>query len=61
MPPLATQQQFAERVTKITQLKVNHNDSLCRIEALFQALQQRAFDGELFTDHEARHALHDED
>ncbi len=61
LPPLSIQKQFADKVNTVKTLYAKHIISLQRFDNLFNSLQQRAFNGELFTDHEARHALHGED
>lgn len=45
--PLPLQQEFAQRVNTIAQLKVSHRESLAHLDALFASLQHRAFQGEL--------------
>lgn len=47
VPPLSLQQEFAQRVEAITQLKASHRESLAQLNALFASLQHRAFRGEL--------------
>lgn len=47
VPPLPLQQEFARRVQAIDRLKALHRQSLAEMDALFQALQHRAFRGEL--------------
>ena len=47
IPPIALQQEFAERVTAIEKLKAIQRASLAELETLFAALQHRAFQGEL--------------
>lgn len=46
-PPLDLQRAFAARVTEIDALKAHHRAHLARLDALFSALQHRAFRGEL--------------
>ena len=45
--PLALQHDFARRVAAVEKLKTAHRASLVELEALFAALQHRAFRGEL--------------
>lgn len=47
LPPLARQQSFATRVQAIEALKAQHRAALAEADALFAALQQRAFAGSL--------------
>ena len=47
LPPLALQQDFARRVCAVEHLQAKHNASLVEMDALFAALQHRAFNGEL--------------
>lgn len=47
VPPLPLQQTFATRVQAIEALKAQHRAALAEADALFAALQQRAFAGEL--------------
>ena len=47
MPPLALQREFARRVAAVEKLKTAYRASLAELDALFIALQQRAFRGEL--------------
>ncbi|MGO4524952.1 restriction endonuclease subunit S [Microvirga sp. 2MCAF35] len=47
IPPLALQQQFAKRVSKLSALSVHHHTHLQQLDALFASLQHRAFRGEL--------------
>jgi type I restriction enzyme, S subunit len=47
IPPIALQQEFAQRVNTIAQLKATHRKSLAQLDALFASLQHRAFRGEL--------------
>ncbi len=46
-PPLALQQDFARRIAAVEKLKAAHRPSLAELDALFSALQHRAFRGEL--------------
>jgi len=46
-PPLPLQQTFATRIQAIEALKATHRTALAQLDALFAALQQRAFAGEL--------------
>ncbi len=47
LPPLALQQDFARRIAAVEKLKTAHRASLAELNALFSALQHRAFRGEL--------------
>lgn len=47
MPKLASQRQFADEYSAIEQLKNNYSAQLTELDALFAALQHRAFQGEL--------------
>jgi type I restriction enzyme S subunit len=47
LPPLELQQQFAGRVNEIRALEAAQATSRNRLEALFQSMLQRAFEGEL--------------
>lgn len=47
IPPLELQQEFAQRIETIEQLKTTHRESLAQLDALFASLQHRAFRGEL--------------
>jgi type I restriction enzyme, S subunit len=47
LPPLALQQEFADRIGAIEALKTTHRQSLAKLDALFASLQHRAFRGEL--------------
>jgi type I restriction enzyme, S subunit len=47
LPPLALQQEFADRIGAIEALKAQHRESLAKLDALFASLQHRAFRGEL--------------
>lgn len=46
-PPLPLQQTFATRIASIEALKATHRRALAALDALFAALQQRAFAGQL--------------
>ena len=46
-PPLDLQQTFATRIASIEALKATHRRALAALDALFAALQQRAFAGQL--------------
>ena len=46
-PPFALQLEFARRIAVAENLKDTYRTSLAKLETLFAALQQRAFDGEL--------------
>ena len=46
-PPLPLQQTFATRIASIEALKATHRRALAALDALFAALQQRAFAGAL--------------
>lgn len=46
-PPIQQQNEFARRVTAIEKLKTAHRASLAKLDALFDSLQHRAFQGEL--------------
>jgi len=46
-PPLPLQREFARRVAAVEKLKASHRESLAELDALFAALQYRAFRGEL--------------
>lgn len=58
LPPVELQERFAEVVNKLKAVTKQQEDSANKLNLLFNSLQQRAFKGELFTDHEARHTLH---
>jgi type I restriction enzyme S subunit len=45
IPPLALQREFARRVAAVEKLKTAHRASLAELDALFAALQHRAFRG----------------
>ena len=47
VPPLDLQRHFARRVAAVEKLKATHRASLASLDALFAALQHRAFRGEL--------------
>lgn len=47
IPSLASQREFARRVTTIEALKDKHRTALAELDALFASLQHRAFRGEL--------------
>jgi type I restriction enzyme S subunit len=47
VPPLSLQHDFARRVAAVEKLKTAHRASLAGLDALFAALQNRAFRGEL--------------
>jgi type I restriction enzyme, S subunit len=47
VPPLSLQQEFAQRIEAIEQLKTKHRESLNHLDNLFASLQHRAFRGEL--------------
>ena len=47
VPPLALQRDFACRIAAVDKLKAAHCASLAELDALFSALQHRAFRGEL--------------
>ena len=47
VPPIKLQREFARRVTAVETLKTAHRASLAELDALFAALQYRAFRGEL--------------
>ncbi len=47
LPPLELQREFARRVAAVEKLKTAHRASLAELDALFAALQHRAFRGEL--------------
>lgn len=46
-PPRSLQDTFALRVAAVEKLKATHRASLAELDALFAALQHRAFRGEL--------------
>ena len=47
LPPLSLQRDFARRAAAVEKLKAAHRASLAEMDALFAALQHRAFRGEL--------------
>lgn len=47
LPPVKLQREFARRVAAVEKLKTAHRTSLAELDALFAALQNRAFRGEL--------------
>jgi type I restriction enzyme S subunit len=47
VPPLARQKEFAQRVTEIRELAASQATSRTRLDALFQSMLHRAFNGEL--------------
>ena len=47
LPPIPLQREFARRVTAVEALRTAHRKSLAELDALFAALQDRAFRGEL--------------
>jgi type I restriction enzyme S subunit len=47
VPPLALQKEFAQRVAEIRELEAGQAASRHRLEALFQSMLHRAFNGEL--------------
>jgi len=47
VPPVALQQEFERRIMVVEKLKAAHRTSLAELDALFAALQHRAFRGEL--------------
>ena len=47
VPPLTLQKEFAQRVTEIRELAAAQSASRQRLEALFQSMLHRAFNGEL--------------
>lgn len=47
VPPIGLQRDFACHLAAIEKLKTAHRASLAELDALFAALQQRAFRGEL--------------
>lgn len=50
IPPLRLQEEFAQRIARVEQLKGTHSTHLAELDALFASLQHRAFRGELCTD-----------
>jgi type I restriction enzyme S subunit len=47
LPPLALQREFAQRVTEIRELEASQAASRAHLDALFQSMLHRAFNGEL--------------
>jgi len=47
LPPLSQQREFAQRVTEIRELEASQATSRTRLDALFQSMLHRAFNGEL--------------
>jgi len=47
VPPLALQKEFAQRVTEIRELEAGQATSRTRLDALFQSMLHRAFNGQL--------------
>jgi type I restriction enzyme S subunit len=47
LPPIPAQRDFSQRVARVGEAKSTQTDSLHQIEALFESLQHRAFQGEL--------------
>lgn len=47
LPPIERQREFTRRRLLVEQLKIAHRASLAELDALFAALQHRAFRGEL--------------
>jgi type I restriction enzyme S subunit len=47
LPPIELQREFERRVGLVEKLKTAHRKSLAELDALFAALQHRAFRGEL--------------
>jgi type I restriction enzyme S subunit len=47
VPPLPLQNEFAQRMTEIRELEANQAISRTRLDALFQSMLHRAFNGEL--------------
>ncbi len=47
VPPLASQSEFAQRVKEIHELEASQATSRTRLDALFQSMLHRAFNGEL--------------
>ena len=47
VPPLALQKEFAQRVTEIRELEAGQATSRTRLDALFQSMLHRAFNGDL--------------
>jgi type I restriction enzyme, S subunit len=46
-PPMLLQKEFAQRVTEIRELEAAQAAGLQRLEALFQSMLHRAFQGEI--------------
>jgi type I restriction enzyme S subunit len=47
LPPLSLQKKFAQRVTEIRELEAGQATSRTRLDALFQSMLHRAFNGDL--------------
>jgi type I restriction enzyme S subunit len=47
LPPLSLQKEFAKRVTEIRELEARQAASRTHLDALFQSMLHRAFNGEL--------------
>src|ERR1035437_8381504 len=47
VPPLPLQKEFAQRVTEIRELEASQATSRTRLDALFQSMLHRAFNGDL--------------
>nr|WP_240959702.1 restriction endonuclease subunit S [Rhodococcus sp. HNM0563] len=47
LPPQHLRDDFAERITRTSELKAGHHAALAELDALFASLQSRAFRGEL--------------
>jgi type I restriction enzyme S subunit len=47
LPPIPLQKEFAKRVTEIRELVASQATSRTRLDALFQSMLHRAFNGEL--------------
>lgn len=47
VPPIELQREFARRIAALEKLKTTHRASLTKLDALFAALQHRAFRGEV--------------
>lgn len=50
VPPLKLQDEFARRVSAVNKVRAVHRASLANFDSLFAVIQQRAFNGELFSD-----------
>ena len=50
VPPLSAQSEFARRMAAMEKLRALHRESLSHLYGLFNALQHRAFRGELFSE-----------